>query len=65
MPPRGADAAAEAVTGAAVLTLALEAAVGPNATWGTGWGEGHGSGGNEGIAGAWIVTGWVDRAPVR
>lgn len=37
MPPGGADTAAEAVTRAAILTLALEAAISPKMTWGTGW----------------------------
>lgn len=37
MPPGGADTAAEAVTSATILTLALEAAIGPKMTGGTGW----------------------------
>lgn len=37
MPSGGADTATEAVTSAAILTLALEVAISPKMTRGTGW----------------------------
>lgn len=70
MPPGGADTAAEAVTSTAILALALEAAISTKMTRGTGWNRGGMVRGvqvfsNEGRAGAWVTTGWVERVLVR
>lgn len=64
MPSGGADTATEAVTSAAILTLALEAAISPKMTRGTGWKQkGYVRGaqvrGQQKHGWAWVMTGWA------